>query len=100
MTSYPPTTPVPASERPTLVDVPFPRPPRVPTRTNYRQVDEVRYDLAEATQYALSVCGHTMRTDAEHGRLFDGLGVEEIWPLAAARAAVIMAATALGRRGR
>lgn len=93
--SYPCVTPVPASERPTNVAIP--RAPRLPTECIPPAVAIIRYDLENATEYALSVAGRCVDARAFHSdRHYDGLAADQIRVLSEARCAVIMAASRLG----
>jgi len=74
LSSYPPTTPIPASERPTNRAIP--RAPRLP-REVPRPVEEIRYDLAECTAGAEAYSTARVRAlakTAERGNRYAGLG--------------------------
>lgn len=77
----------------------LPRPGRMPVFSDgpYVRVDEVRYDLDEATMEALVAAGYQdYRGNAI--AIYGDLGVEESAALLEARLAVMAAADRLGRR--
>ncbi len=78
----------------------IPRPPRVPTATNWRHVEEVRYDLAHATAVGLASALGRVTTpfhypDAE--AVYGGLEAGESDALCLARVELCEWADRLGR---
>ncbi len=95
--SYPPTTPVPASERPTQVAIP--RAPRVPEFPEV-YVPEVRYDLEDCTAGAAYFGPARARelAKAVGSNPYAGLSSRECTLLGEARAELIDWARKLGQR--